>query len=110
MMSALIDRMLGPRDKRRGQSKRWDDEVESPEAFRERMLGEQVPDGYAPLRHLFFTVAPGVGALAWAFATGLDDAKAVEWLAVPATFVIANMFEWRVHKNLLHRRWKPAAI
>jgi hypothetical protein len=110
MMSGLLDWVLGPRDKQRGQQKSWDDAAESPEAFRERMLREQVPETYRPLVHLFFTVAPAVGSLAWVCASGLRGAKASEWLTVPITFVGANLFEWRIHKVLLHKRWKPAAI
>jgi hypothetical protein len=109
-MSGLLSWVLGPRDAERGRAKGWDDRVESPEAFRERLLREHVPPSYRPMLHLLATVAPGVASLAWVLATGLQGPRAVEWLTVPATFVVANLFEWRVHKNLLHRRWKPAAI
>jgi hypothetical protein len=110
MLAGLLERVLGPRDKRRGQSKGWDDADEDAAAFRERMLREEVPASYRPLGHLFFTVAPGVGALLWAASTGLRDPKPVEWLTVPVTFLVANVFEWQVHKSVLHRRWTPAAI
>lgn len=110
MLSGLLERVMGPRDRRRGERKGWDDAVEDAEAFRERMLREQVPASYRPRLHLAFTVAPGVGTLAWVLATGLRRPRPVEWLTVPVTFVAANFFEWRVHKHLLHRRWRPAAV
>lgn len=69
-------------------------------------LHDAIPAGYSPWLHLSGTV--GVGLVALGFAVwGVRAPRPVELLVVPATFVLGNLFEWRVHRDLLHHRVKP---
>lgn len=58
---------------------------------------------YHPLAHLLVPSAFGLGLIAWALA-GLSSVSASELLVIPCTYVFANAFEWRVHRDLLHKR------
>ncbi len=76
--------------------------VEARTAARAR-LQASIPERYSPWLHLAATT--GVGAVS--LAVGLAMLRAPRWqelLVVPLTFVLANLFEWRAHKDLLHRR------
>ena len=77
---------------------------------REKVRAEsvrEIPKWYSPFGHLLATT--GVGAATMAFALSrLTKPSWVELVAVPAaSFVVANAFEWRVHKKLLHKRTWP---
>lgn len=66
-----------------------------------------IPSWYSPLGHLAATVGIGAGTVALALSR-LSDVSLLEALLVPAAgFVIANGFEWRVHKKVLHKRSWP---
>jgi sterol desaturase/sphingolipid hydroxylase (fatty acid hydroxylase superfamily) len=71
---------------------------------RARLL-DAIPKGYSPWIHLACTTGIAVTLLAlgvW----GVHGLRAVELLVVPIVFLIANGFEWRAHKDLLHKvRW-----
>lgn len=43
------------------------------------------------------------GASIWLFARQLDAPTWYEWLIVPVAFMIANVFEWWIHKYIMHR-------
>ncbi len=86
----------------------WDDREQGRERFRDRMIGE-ISSSYRPWLHLLATTAPGLVLLGLAI-WRLDDVKPLEWLLVPTFFVVANLAEWFAHTNLLHRRFKPAAV
>ncbi len=58
---------------------------------------------YNPWLHLGATMSIGLAVLAVALAR-LSDVRPLEWLVIPVVFVMANGFEWRVHKDVLHRR------
>lgn len=77
-------------------------------AFRAQMVA-RIPAGYSPWLHLAFPSLVGLAAIACSLAL-LRDLRPVELLTVPLTYVFANAFEWRVHKHVLHRRWRPLAI
>ncbi|HTM67687.1 MAG TPA: sterol desaturase family protein [Candidatus Binatia bacterium] len=65
-------------------------------------LLSHVPRWYSPLGHV--CIAPGIGLAAAIIATlRLHDVRALEWLVVPATFLVANAFEWLIHREVLHR-------
>ena len=69
---------------------------------REQVLAS-VSEGYNPWLHLCLTVGSGVAVLAvsiW-FIEALD---VLELLVIPAMFLAANAGEWRVHRDLLHKR------
>jgi hypothetical protein len=72
--------------------------------IREKLLAE-IPSSYAPLLHLAATTGIGVLLLALG-AWGVHRVRLIELLAVPVTLLFANGFEWRAHKDLMHRlRW-----
>ena len=49
--------------------------------------------------------ATGIGALVLVLgAFGIRQLRLVELLVIPAVFVIANAFEWRAHRDVLHKR------
>ena len=83
---------------------RWDDDLESRTAFRERMLRAE-PRYYSPWLHLAGTTGPAlvllVAAIVW-----IGDLRAAELLVIPAVIVLSNLFEWHVHRSMLHRRWR----
>jgi hypothetical protein len=72
-------------------------------------LHASIPARYSPWLHLACTT--GIGAVALAVGVwGVRAPRAVELLTIPITFLVSNLFEWRAHKDLLHRRQKFAAV
>jgi N-acetyl-gamma-glutamyl-phosphate/LysW-gamma-L-alpha-aminoadipyl-6-phosphate reductase len=68
---------------------------------------EEIPSWYSPIGHLLATAGIGAGTVAFALSR-LSGVSALEAVLVPvAGFVIANGFEWRVHKDVLHKRRFP---
>ena len=63
----------------------------------------RIPGWYSPWAHLAFPSLFGVGVIAAMIAL-LRDLQLVELLTVPAVWLVSNAVEWRVHKNVLHRR------
>ncbi len=80
-------------------------------AVRAKALGEK-PWWYNPYAHLASTTGIGVVTLAISayMLTTRYGAKASDWLVVPGVLLLANWFEWRVHKHVLHRRRWPLQI
>ncbi|MEA2625880.1 MAG: hypothetical protein QOD06_1925 [Candidatus Binatota bacterium] len=79
---------------------------------RERLRAEllaRVPSWYLPWLHLAIPSAFAIAVVASALA-GLDDVTGWELLAVPLTYVITNANEWRIHRDLLHRRSPVAPL
>lgn len=72
------------------------------QALRERELGKLGP-GYRPWLHLLGPSSVALALALYAFAT-LEDVQGLEWLVIPATYLLANAAEWRIHRDLLHRR------
>lgn len=69
-------------------------------------LNQAIPAGYNPWLHLACTVGSGLVVLAVAIAkTPMPTLR--DLVAVPVTLLLANGFEWRVHKSILHRRFVP---
>jgi hypothetical protein len=62
-----------------------------------------LPRWYSPWGHLAATVGTCVVAIAIA-ASQLAHVRWFEALTVPVVFVLANAFEWWVHKSVLHKR------
>ncbi len=75
------------------------------EAARARGL-DKLPRWYSPWAHLAATTGVGVATLTLALSQ-LHGVRPLELLVLPATFVFANAFEWRVHKKVLHKRTWP---
>lgn len=69
-------------------------------------LQAAIPERYSPWLHLAASTGVGVVALTVGL-IGLRAPRAVDFLAIPITFLLSNLFEWWAHKNLLHRRIKP---
>jgi len=78
-------------------------------AVRHEALG-QTPWWYNPYAHLAATTGIGVTVLATSIvaitrlSTGV---RATDLLIIPAVVLFANYFEWRVHRDLLHKRFWP---
>jgi hypothetical protein len=72
------------------------------QAFRREMV-QRVPRWYSPWGHLAGTA--GVGLLALALALyHIEQLALLELATVPVVLLFANVFEWTVHKHLMHRR------
>ncbi len=78
------------------------------EALRKRLI-DAIPRWYNPWLHLAVPSAFGLGVVALC-ARSLSNVRAVELAAVPITWLVANIGEWRAHKYLLHRRSRIAPV
>ena len=65
--------------------------------YRSRILGWY--DGYV---HVVIIYAMGAAAF-YVYVAHIHDVSALEWLTVPLTFLFTNVFEWAVHKYIMHR-------
>jgi hypothetical protein len=63
----------------------------------------RTPRWYSPWGHLAATVGIGTAGIVIA-ALRLREVQLWECTCVPLVFVLANFFEWFVHKNVLHHR------
>jgi hypothetical protein len=68
-----------------------------------------LPADYSAGAHLLRTVliATGIAGGALWLARG---AAPIDWLLLPAFFVVANFIEWAVHKNPMHRPLTPRIL
>jgi len=72
-------------------------------SYREQYRRESIPEGYSGPRH--FALILGFVALVIAIgAMQLEGIRPVEWLAVPLTFLYANLAEYLGHRFVMHRR------
>jgi hypothetical protein len=62
-----------------------------------------MPRWYSPWAHLACTTGLGVVCLALGVIE-VHHVRPLEWLVMPAVWLVANGFEWRVHKDVLHKR------
>jgi sterol desaturase/sphingolipid hydroxylase (fatty acid hydroxylase superfamily) len=69
---------------------------------REAIFGSIDP-GYSGLRHLLITSLAALSAISCALCF-VQRPTGRELLTVPLAFVIANGFEWLLHREVLHRR------
>ena len=80
------------------------------DAVRKRALAE-IPWWYRPHGHLAGTTGIGLAVLV---VSGLALARtALRWtdlLVIPAVILLANYFEWRVHRDVLHKRRWPLEV
>ncbi len=79
------------------------------EATRKKIRGrllEAIPSSYSPWLHLAATTGIGVLLLGLGI-HGVHAVRFLELLAIPATVLFANAFEWRAHKDLMHRLREP---
>lgn len=63
----------------------------------------QIPAGYSPTFHFVFPGLLGLSVLAGSL-LGIEALRPIELLAVPITLLAGFGFEWRAHKDILHKR------
>jgi hypothetical protein len=71
-------------------------------AFRGGYRAERITRGYRGGAQFAGTVGVASAGIAGCLA-GLDPLQPGEWLAVPASFVYANLFEYAAHRGPMHR-------
>jgi len=70
---------------------------------------EHIPSGYSPWRHMALTLVLAM-ALASLGLVLAARARAVDWVGLPVFLVIANLIEWMVHRNPMHRPLRPRLL
>ena len=70
--------------------------------LRARLVG-QIPRWYSPYAHLIVPSVLGLGLITGAILL-LRDLQAWQLLLLPVFFLISNATEWRVHRDVLHKR------
>jgi hypothetical protein len=71
------------------------------EAFRADYRGK-ISRYYSGPMHVFVIYAIGLAAIWW-FAQHIHQPTLLEWLIVPVAFFAANVFEWWIHRYVMHR-------
>jgi hypothetical protein len=74
-----------------------------------RKLIDAIPRWYSPWGHLAVPSLFGLSVMAGCIAL-LEPLAWWHLMAVPATYLLANIGEWRAHKYWLHRRSKIAPV
>ncbi|MEX2498136.1 MAG: sterol desaturase family protein [Wenzhouxiangellaceae bacterium] len=72
-------------------------------SYREQYRRELVPEGYSGKLHFALILGFVVLVLAMG-AWQLDNVQPLQWLAVPLTFLYANLAEYLGHRFVMHRR------
>lgn len=62
----------------------------------------KIAKAYNGWLHVALIAAIGLAAI-WYFARQVSHPAWYEWLVVPAAFAISNVFEWWIHKYVMHR-------
>ena len=72
----------------------------------------EIPWWYSPWGHLAATTGIALTVLAVSTVQIVRHGTThwSDWLIVPTVFLLANFFEWRVHKHVLHRRRWPLEV
>src|SRR6201995_5566693 len=76
--------------------------------LRARLVAE-IPRWYRPWLHLAFPSLIGISVII-ASVLSLHALRPIELLSVPATFLVLNAGEWRIHRDMLHRRAPPLGV
>lgn len=82
--------------------------LERRDELRARLVAE-IPTFYSPWAHLAFPSLVGIGTIV-ACVLLLRDLRPLQLLAVPLSFLVLNAGEWRIHRDLLHKRTPPLTI
>jgi hypothetical protein len=82
--------------------------VERRDELRARLVAE-IPRWYRPWLHLGVPSLIGLAVVAACVAL-LRDVRPLELSAIPATLLLLNAGEWRIHRDLLHRRTPPLGV
>src|SRR5256885_17069374 len=72
-------------------------QIEFRQEYRSRIIGWY--DGYF---HVAIIYAMGAAAF-YVYVRHIHNVTWLEWLTVPVTFLFTNLFEWGVHKYIMHR-------
>ena len=83
--------------------------ITQPLARRDRLRAEllgKIPSWYRPWAHLGFPSAFGILAVVGAVAS-LHAVQPFEWLVIPGFWLLINMSEWHIHRDILHRPMWP---
>ena len=67
------------------------------QVYRSRIMGFY--DGYL---HIVIIYAMGAAAF-YIYLQHISNVTPFEWLTIPLTFIFTNLFEWFVHRNIMHR-------
>lgn len=81
-------------------------------AVRQRALA-QIPWWYVPYVHLAATTGTGLVVLVASVIAIARLEPGVRWtdlLVIPGVVLFANYYEWRVHKDVLHKRFWPFGV
>lgn len=80
------------------------------DAVRQRALAE-IPWWYSPHGHLAATTGIGLVVLVTSVvALAQTRIRWTDWLVVPAVILFANYYEWRAHRDILHKRRWPLEV
>lgn len=71
------------------------------QAFREAYRQSEISTAYSGAAHFVFTFGVGLSVIVGC-ALQLDQPTALEWLAIPMTFVYANLAEYWGHRGPMH--------
>jgi sterol desaturase/sphingolipid hydroxylase (fatty acid hydroxylase superfamily) len=77
-----------------------------PAAEQRFVRADHIPADYSPWRHMALTLALASTLAAVGVALAVR-ARAADWLLLPGFWVIANLIEWLVHRNPMHRPLRP---
>lgn len=74
----------------------------------QQVYRERLTRWYNGYFHIFVVYATGAATL-YIYISHIENVKPLEWLVLPVGFLIANWFEWYLHKYIMHRppRFKP---
>jgi hypothetical protein len=75
---------------------------------RRRVLAE-APRWYNPWVHLAVPSVFGIGIFATALSM-LESPVGWQWLTVPVVYLLTNMNEWYIHRDILHHRFVLAPV
>ena len=79
------------------------------EQLRAQLANAYIQPGYSPRSHLLIPTVIGLCGIAAMLAL-LRELRLVELMTIPLTLVGGFGLEWRVHKDILHRRVPPFQI
>jgi len=63
---------------------------------------QRISPWYSGLAHVLVIAALGIATI-WYCGRHIHDPSWLEWLVVPAAFLGCNIFEWAMHRFLMHR-------
>jgi len=78
-------------------------------AFREGYRRRHVGPRYSGVGHFAFTSLGSLGVIGFALGR-LDGVRPLEWLTIPAVFVLGNLVEFLGHRGPMHHRRKGLGL